>query len=53
MTKLQELKAVYDAAAYSAYAACDAADAAADAAYTAYTAYHDELTKVREENSND
>jgi hypothetical protein len=61
MTKLEELKAAWDAAvdasdaAWAAWAARDAAVTAAGDAYVAArnAAYHDELKKVREEDSND
>jgi hypothetical protein len=63
MTKLEELKAAYEAAvaAYDAYAASawdavacdDAHNAVWDAYTTARDAYEAELNKTQEENSND
>jgi hypothetical protein len=57
MTKLEELKAVYDAAeaTYNAIwdVYIDAADAAAVAVNAAWDAYEAELKKTQEENSND
>jgi hypothetical protein len=63
MTKLEELKAAWGAAAYdadyadypaSAARAARAAARAAGAGYdAAYAAYYDELMKIQEETSND
>ena len=50
MTKLEELKAAYDAA----WVAARDADADAwDAYYTAHAAYRAELKKTQKENTND
>jgi hypothetical protein len=58
MTKLEKLKAAYDAACDASYAAAWGADAYvaardADAYVAARDAYDDELKKIQEENSND
>jgi hypothetical protein len=53
MTKLQELKADYEAAQAARVYTANAADAAEAAYHAAWDAYWAELNKTQEENSND
>jgi hypothetical protein len=53
MTKLEELKAAWEAANANAAAAWEAAADTATVAYAAYDAYEEELKKTQEENSDD